>query len=271
MNIIALKSNRQERYSIFEFINMTDSQRDLYKDSIVCIECNGKAYYRGPSKDGKNACFGAKHLGDCYKSSSNLSNNDEGTEEVNEIELLTSRFDIRWNYNKSNEGNEGNEVNRGETSGEISGENRKKYIKKPQIEKNAKISLNQILELAESNIIEHQDYLIKLYDNPVLLSDIVMNLEYIDDSYLDREMFYWGKISSFNGNWLNTSYINKLSIIIDKYISEKFWKVYEERFLKVIKNNSIIIFGKPKRAKSGNLYIQLKNIKHFYIKRATRP
>lgn len=268
MNIIALKSNIKERYSIFEFINMTESQLDQYKDNLVCVECGGKAYYRGVTKDGKNACFGAKHIGDCDKSRSNKSNNSEGSEEVNEIELYTSEFDIRWNYTSSSEGNK--EPGR-ETGSEISGENKKKYIKKPPVEKNAKISLNQILEFAELDIIKNQNFLINVHSSPVLLKDIVMNLEYVDDSYLNRDIFYWGEISSFNGDWLNTLYKNKLSILVDSSISAKFWKAYKDKLLKIIKNNSIIIFGKAKKSKSGNYYILLKDTKGIYVKKKRRP
>lgn len=265
MDTIALKSNKKICYSIFQFINMTETQREQYRDNMVCIECGGNAYYRGPSKDGKNACFGAKHIGDCDLSSNHKSNNDQGDEEVNEIDLETSQFEIRWNYTSSNTDN--GESPR-EIGGDINGENKRKYTKKPPVEGNIKIGLNQILEFAELDIINNQDYLININNEPMPLKDIVVNIENIDDSNLKKEMFYWGGISSFNGDWLNTPYKNKVSIIIDNTISEKFWKIYRKKLLKIIKSNAFIIWGKVRKSMKGNYYISLKDTKQIYFKKS---
>lgn len=265
MNIIAIKSNRKEYYSIFHFINMTEAERDRYRDNIVCMECGGDAYYRGPSRDGKNACFGAKHIDECSMSSSNKSKSSEGDKETNEIDLQTSQFDIRWNYINSNDITKKVEV---EDQEEVIVQNKRKYTKKPSIEKNIRISLNQILEFAELDIIKEQEFSVTINNKSVLLKDIVMNIGDIDDSSLDKDMFFWGKISSFNGNWLNISYKNKVSIVINTDISSKFWEIYKNRILKVIKNNLVIIFGKAKKSQKGNYYISLEDTKKFYIKKS---
>lgn len=265
MDIVALKSNRKKRYTVFQFVNMSESEREKYKNNIVCDECGGDAYYRSPSKDGKNACFGAKHIGDCDSSSGNRGNNEQGEEEVNEIELQTSQFDIRWNYIRSNDDTQNTQD---DGDDEITGLNKRKYTKKPPVEKNIKISLNQILEFAELNIINEQDYSINIRENLVALKDIVVKLEDIDDSNLNKEMFYWGNISNFKNEWLNMQYENKISILIDESIREKFWKSYKAKILKIIKNNTIIIFGKVRKSSKGNYYIVLKDTKHFYIKKS---
>ncbi|QGH20234.1 hypothetical protein [Clostridium butyricum] len=265
MDIVALRSNRKKRYTIFQFVNMSESEREKYKNNIVCDECGGDAYYRGPSKDGKNACFGAKHIGECDSSSGNRGNNEQGEEEVNEIELQTSQFDIRWNYIRSNDDTQNT---KDDEDDEVTGLNKRKYTKKPPVEKNIKISLNQILEFAELNIINEQDYSINIGENLVSLKDIVVKLEDIDDSNLNKEMFYWGKISSFKSEWLNMQYANKISILIDESIRDKFWKSYKAKILKIIKNNTIIVFGKVRKSSKGNYYIVLKDTKHFYIKKS---
>jgi len=265
MDVVELKYDRKKRYSIFQFVNMDESEREKYKNNIVCNECGADAYYRGPAIDGKIACFGAKHAKDCINRSSNKSNNEQGDEEVSEIELETSQFDVRWNYISTNNekkivGVEGDE--------EYCGENKRKYTKKPAIEKSAKISLKQILEFAKLDIIDDQDYSITVGNNSVLLKDIVTTLDEINDSSLDKEMFYWGQISSFNEEWINTKYVNKISILIDSSIKEKFWKTYKTKILKSIKNNYIIIFGEVRKSTKGNYYITLKDTKYFYFKKA---
>lgn len=264
MNIIALKSNRNEYYSNFHFINMTEAERDEYRDNIVCMECGGDAYYRGPSRDGKNACFGAKHVEGCGMSSSNKNKNRDGDKETNEIDMQTSEFDIRWNYINLNEVTKKVDV---EDQDEVIVHNKRKYTKKPSIEKNIRISLNQILELAELDIIKDQEFSVNINNKNVLLKDIVMCIEDIKDSCLNKDMFFWGKISSFNGDYINTLYRNRASIIIDKCISSKFWGIYKNRILKVIKNNLVIISGKAKKSHKGNYYILLDDTKKIYIKK----
>ncbi|NRT90894.1 hypothetical protein [Clostridium beijerinckii] len=267
MNIVALKSNRKEYYSIFHFINMTEVERDNYRDNIVCMECGVDAYYRKPTKDGKIACFGAKHIDGCGMSSGNKNKSLDGDKETNEIDIQTSEFDIRWNYINSSDVTKKAEV---ENQDEAVIKNTRKYTKKPSIEKNIKISLNQILEFAELDIIKDQEFSVNINNKNLLLKDIVMNIEEINDNSIDKDMFFWGNISSFNGDYINTVYRNKVSIIIDKSISLKFWKTYRNRILKIIKNNSVIIFGKAKKSQKGNYYILLNDIKTFYIKNARK-
>lgn len=265
MNIVALKSNRKEYYSIFNFINMAEVERDKYRDNIVCIECGVDAYYRRPAKDGKIACFGAKHVDGCGMSSSNKNKNRDGDKETNEIDIQTSEFDIRWNYKNSNDITKKVEV---EDKDEVVVQNKRKYTKKPSIEKNIRISLNQILEFAEFDIIKDQEFSVNINNKSVLLKDIVMCIEDINDSCLNKDMFFWGKISSFNGDWLNTPYKNKVNIVVDSSISSKFWEIYKRRLLKILKNNSFIIFGRVKKSKNNNYYISLSDTKKIYIKQS---
>lgn len=247
---------------------MSEVEREKYKNNLICIECGKNAFYKRPAKDGKKACFAARHVIGCKQSSTHRGNYSEGKEEVSEINLNTSFFEVSWNYVNSFKNRvEGDNY---ETS-YYSGKNIKKNIKKSAIQKNMKISLYQILKFAEYNVIKDQDIVINLLHEFKLLKDVVLHMKEISDNYLDSYNFYWGKIHNFNENWLNTDYDNKISILIDNAISKKFWDLYKKRLYKVLKNNSFIVFGKVKKTKNDNYYIIVKDLKKLYFRKSRRP
>lgn len=265
MDIVALKSNRNKRFTIQQFEIMNETERDSYKKNIVCDECGGEAYYRSAAKDGKTACFGANHNLGCDTASKSKNLNSEGDEETNEFEMSLD-FEIAWNYiNKKTEpiGNQDDTI-------EVSiGKDIKKYVAKPSIEKKSKVGLSTILKCAEYKILKDQKYLVNVpNDGLKQLQDVVVELEDIDDSYIDESLFLWGKIHRFNDTWMNTQYENNISIRINDNIREKFWSIYRDKIIKLLhdKNCLIIIFGKVKKSTKGNYYINLDNMKYFYVR-----
>ncbi|TEW55571.1 hypothetical protein E2R68_04065 [Psychromonas sp. RZ22] len=57
---------KQITFSIFEFKDFSAEKIALYRHSLLCPVCLQPAYFRRASKDGKQACFGARqHLPDC--------------------------------------------------------------------------------------------------------------------------------------------------------------------------------------------------------------
>lgn len=266
MDIVALRFDRNKRFTIQQFEQMDEMERDSYKKNIVCDECSGDAYYRSAAKDGKTACFGATHLEGCDTASKGKKTSAEGDEEANEVEM-SSDFDITWNYvNKSAKLIDTHEEN---IDGKIE-INRKKYMAKPSIERKSKIGLNTILKCAEYEMIKEQNYFVNIPENgQKLLKDVVVRLEEIDDKCLNKNLFMWGKIHRFTDTWINTQYANNVSIRINDNIKEKFWDIYKGKIIKLLldKNCLIIIFGKAKKSGKGNYYISLNDIKYFYVKK----
>jgi len=269
MDIVALKMDRGKVYSIQQFVMMSETERESFKKKIVCDECGGDAYYRKATKDGKIACFAASHNLPCDAASGNKSSNDDGDDATNEVET-SQDFEIIWNYiNKQVASTE-----EGETESDLDvKKNRKKYILKPAIEKKSKIGLASILKYAEYDILEKQTYDV---DVPGVglkqLKDIVVKLEDVNNKYLNKNLFLWGSVYSFNTTWLNTSYPNNIVIRVDESIQEKFWRLYKEKFLKLLHDKKclIIVFGKVGKSKKGKFFISLKEMKYFYIRKSKR-
>jgi hypothetical protein len=267
MDLIALKSDRNKRFTIQQFEMMTQTERDTYNKNIVCDECGADAFYRKAAKDGKTACFGANHVVGCNTASGSKSSNSDGDEEANEIEMSLD-FDIAWNYEKSQNVPKGLEV--GE-EGEKVGKNQRKYIIKPPVDQKSKISISTILKCAEYNILFEQMYIINVPEEGLKqLKDVVFKLEDINDGFLEKNLFMWGKMRRFSDMWINTPYLNNISIRIDDTIQVKFWNSYKNKIKQLLidKNGLIIIFGKVKKSAKGNYYIDLKNPKYFCARKA---
>jgi len=247
-------------------MNMAENERNNYKGNIVCIECGGEAYYRDKSVDGKSPCFCAKHIGLCDMKNSNKSKSSEGYENVDSIEVDTSEYYINWNYiTKNNVCSDKNNKNDENTIVK----NKKVYSKDSDSKKQLKISLNQILKYAELDILKSQSYEIIIKNTRYILSDVVINLEKICGKHLSKEMFFWGKVSSINGVFINTKYPNSISIIIDEDAKESFEQNYKDKLLKLLDNNHMIVFGRLIKKKD-KYYIIVKNTKNIYFRKPYR-
>lgn len=266
MDLVVLKTNTNKIFTIQEFEMMTNLERESYRGNIECIKCGAEAYYRKVSKDGKVACFGAKHPG-CEAASGHHSSNDVGNEDTNEVKFAAD-FEIAWNYDGKKKGTNPNED--GDNKNFSEGLSRKKYVNKPELEKQKHISLGAILRYAEYGVIDKQNYVVKLPGAGMRkLKDMVVKLEDIRDYNIGQALFMWGSIKQFSKMWINTPYKNKISIRVDEIIQDNFWSINQEKIKKLLydKNCIIIVYGKVKKSKSGNYYINLYDTKYFLTRK----
>ncbi|MCL1137655.1 hypothetical protein [Shewanella pneumatophori] len=75
-------------YSVFKFQKLSEIDIERFRQALVCPACQGKAYYRKASKDGKAACFGSRyHQADCIEFKPSAAKAREGLHaiEVNQL------------------------------------------------------------------------------------------------------------------------------------------------------------------------------------------
>ncbi|ABV38384.1 conserved hypothetical protein [Shewanella sediminis HAW-EB3] len=75
-------------YSVFKFQKLSDADIERYRQSLICPQCHGKAYYRKASLDGKAACFGSRyHQANCkeFKPSQAKAREEQDAIEVNQL------------------------------------------------------------------------------------------------------------------------------------------------------------------------------------------
>lgn len=75
-------------YSVFKFQKLSNADIERYRQSLICPQCHGKAYYRKASLDGKAACFGSRyHQANCkeFKPSQAKAREEQDAIEVNQL------------------------------------------------------------------------------------------------------------------------------------------------------------------------------------------
>ena len=86
--ICTLEQSEGVTYSVFKFQKLSDDELEQYRQFLSCPVCNGKAYYRKASKDGKAACFGSRyHQASCreFKPSLAKVKEEQDATEVNQV------------------------------------------------------------------------------------------------------------------------------------------------------------------------------------------
>lgn len=91
--ICIFDQDNEKTYSIFEFQRLSETEIDKLRYSLLCPACKEKAYFRRPSKDGKQACFGSRyHQSDCAEFNPSLRKTEE-EKQVAEVEKIVLEDD----------------------------------------------------------------------------------------------------------------------------------------------------------------------------------
>ena len=78
----------QITYSVFKFQSLDEAEMERLRQHLYCPVCDGKAYFRKASSDGKAACFGSRyHQLDCreFKPSLSRQREEQDAVEVNQL------------------------------------------------------------------------------------------------------------------------------------------------------------------------------------------
>ncbi|GIU16897.1 hypothetical protein TUM4644_01530 [Shewanella colwelliana] len=89
-------------YSVFKFQVLSDAEIEGLRQHLFCPVCDGKAYFRKASKDGKAACFGSRyHQPDCaeFKPSASRQREEQDATEVNQ--LITDSDALKIDFSRS--------------------------------------------------------------------------------------------------------------------------------------------------------------------------
>ncbi|QYJ98326.1 hypothetical protein K0J45_03530 [Shewanella alkalitolerans] len=82
----------EKTYSVFTFQRLSEQEIEALRQQLYCPVCDGKAYFRKASRDGKAACFGSRyHQMDCseFNPSASRKQEEQDALEVNQ-QLLES-------------------------------------------------------------------------------------------------------------------------------------------------------------------------------------
>ncbi|MCG9697586.1 hypothetical protein [Shewanella sp. Isolate11] len=87
--VCRLEGEEAVTYSVFKFQAFDEAEIERLRQHLFCPACDGKAYFRKASRDGKAACFGSRyHQLDCGEFKPSLSRQQEEQDAVEVNQLL---------------------------------------------------------------------------------------------------------------------------------------------------------------------------------------
>lgn len=196
---IVINLINEEKLSILKFESLSNAEKEIVKRNLVCLECKVQAFYRRRTRDGKQACFFAKHVRGCMKGMSNPSNVDNAyKEEVNKMNVIYNELILSLNegnnsYKKRNEDLISMETGQKKSS--------KSYTIDPSKNKSCKVTLKKLLNYAIYNLLDDIDIPIffegETYKDPF---DLIIDFKNADHSLKGKKRIFWGEVNSISSN-----------------------------------------------------------------------
>jgi len=264
-------------YSVFKFQKLSDADIERYRQSLICPQCHGKAYYRKASLDGKTACFGSRyHQANCkeFKPSQAKAREEQDAVEVNQLVVDSDALIIDFTKRPSVYGvkvsgktvtkalpNEEfsetkREIRESDSAYSVVAESDKDDISKtesknqPNLPDDKRVStqgleklLHSLLrgsELAESDLWVYTDDKYRWR-----AKNLFVNFADAEPTENGAPRMYWGTVSHIDKamQWLNPSDSRDVGIPIEEFQTSLF-KRFNIKDRRDIEGAGIILFGK---------------------------
>lgn len=241
---------------------------------LECPECRGPAFYRGPSRNGREACFGARpHAEGCTLAALELDGAATG-EGAEEDEILTTgqRIVLDFNYGTpgTTEGPQpagvpvrtGNAGTRGAGCG-------------PAVRETMTRRLRPILRtLIESEEFRRSNQLIEVPAvGEFTIADFFVPFSAVTEDDVGSYRGFWGMVPAprRDGNgtlWLNSGGQEDMSALLD----QRYWEETRQRFHiedeEDIAGAYILVIGELRRGPTGKRYVPITEPSRFTLRLA---
>ncbi len=273
--VCRVEGQAEKTYSVFTFQRLSEQEIEALRQQLYCPVCDGKAYFRKASRDGKAACFGSRyHQVDCseFNPSASRKQEEQDALEVNQ-QLLESdalKIDFSMPLRRKSQPAQQAKVEQAQAEGVQSPKG--SYLAEAKSKAETKTE-NQAEPKAES---EHQSKgspeskiatqgLQKLLHSLLRGSDLASSdlWVYTDDKYRWRAKnlfvnfaeaepnerhaprMYWGTISHADKAllWLNPADCKDVGIPIEE-VKDELCKKYDIQQREDLEGAGIILFGK---------------------------
>ncbi|MPY22955.1 hypothetical protein [Shewanella sp. YLB-07] len=259
--ICTLDETKPVTYTVFKFQKLSDADIEHYRQSLICPACNGKAYFRKASKDGKAACFGSRyHQTDCSEfNPSNAKVREElAAIEVNQLlvdnDALVIDFSKRAGGKRASLSSADKKVvveskaDKGNTDlAEIGADKAGTQDEQSGMSRVSSEGLDKLLhsllrgsELAESDLWVYTDEKYRWR-----AKNLFVNFADAEPTDNGAPRMYWGTLSHSDKNmhWLNPADCRDVGIPVEDY-QEALCKRFDIQERRDLEGAGIIIFGK---------------------------
>lgn len=261
MDLVINKINN-EKISILKFEKLSKIEKEIIKRNLICLECKVQAFYRKKTRDGKQACFYARHAIGCGQGISNSSSIDDSIrEELNKINVTYRELILSLDQNI--ELYNSNKKKDLEINGDNNQNNSRSYVIDPSKNKSCRITLKKLLRYAINNLLNDIDIPIivegKVFKDPL---DLIIYFKDISYSLKRQKRIFWGEINSIstNGQFLNSGLWDgegyEFSILLNERVAKnsKLSKVAWDKGIYVI------VIGELLYNKSSRPYVRVDDI-----------
>jgi hypothetical protein len=258
---IAFCASDKKTYDIASFSQLSSHLLDSLRRTLFCKECNGKAYYRKKSRDGKPACFGAYHEDECqYKLETSSSRFDPATiEEVNSLVTNNEIIDVKFETYTAQQPNASGNTSASLSSSRSAGG--QQHTRQSQNVRNTTKGLRSLLRmLMHTDSFATSDIAINTgATHPYKAKNLFVNFDAIDESQIDKWRGYWGVISHADTelHWINTANEQDVSIPVAK-IKDYLCETFNINSPDDLAGATVLVFGK--------LCVSSSEKKKWYIK-----
>ena len=254
-------------YTIWQFNQLTDSQREQFRKHLICIKCGASAYYRKESRDGKAACFGARpHNAGCSVATSTPTNDEQ--HDINDVSIITTSGDsIRINFNStspevdSDQSKDNTQYHSGRHSNPS-----KRHVNDPAQHRIASRGLKTLLNYLMYVPSFAQSETIIYTDRDFYRRAKNLFVKFEDAQPDNKPYLFWGMISDADNKltWLNTGGKESVSIPISD-IRKTLIEIPGINDPEYFAGAYAIVFGWCKKSNKGKLAIQIKDKNPNYI------
>jgi len=263
---VALCTIDSETYSSIEFAALKPAQIERLRQGLVCKECDGPAYYRKASKDGKKACFGADHGHQCMQQvdGGSHSTNKAVTVLVNRILVANNLISIDFNANRKDKTGKVSVPTAASDPAPGSGAS-KRHDLEPGTNKISKLKISSILRLLVASLrFSKSDILVSTGSAyPFKAKNLFINCKYVDLDWLtsmqqqNRNTWrgFWGIVRTCTAAWITVADVlirtdNLNEDTLTKFKNEKGDIGYDD-----VIGCRVLIFGTLKKSTSDKLYV----------------
>ena len=243
------------------------------KRFLECTECQGPAFYRGPTRNGREACFGARpHASDCDLASVEHDGDTTG-QGAGEEEIFTTGQRIVVDFNQGTPITNAEAQPAGEQT--ATGNIRAQNGQGPTVREIMYRRMSSLLRtLIDSEEFRKSTQAIEIAEQGrFAITDFFVNFAEVTGEHIDSYHGFWGlvpdaRIDGKGTLWFNSGGREDMSILLDQLFIDTAYLRFHIEDVEDIAGAYILVLGVLKVASNGKKFVQITDPDHFTLRLA---
>lgn len=243
------------------------------KRFLECPECHGPAFYRGLTRNGREACFGARpHAPGCDLASVEHDGDATGQGDV-EDEIFTTGQRIIVDFNQGTTETDSEALPVGVQAD--TGNARVRNGQGPTVREIMYRRMSSLLRtLIHSEEFRRSTQVIEIAEQgEFAVTDFFVNFAEVTGEHLDSYHGFWGMIpdARIDGNgtlWFNSGRREDMSVLLDRAFIETIYQRFRIEDVEDIAGAYILVLGVLREAANGKKYVLITDPAHFTLRLA---